>query len=220
MKLILLSEQNHLTIEDVKTQLISLIGKSNSTIGYISSCPDPSRKFYNERKEYYAQFGSSLTPYVDLETEFDSKKIDLVFQADAIHLSGGNTYRFFHWIIKRGLRERLRKYAQSKVIIGLSAGAIIMTPDISYSNFCGDRNEVGLKEFKGLALANFNFVPHAISRDTVHQDILLKSQQDNSRVVVAKDSDWVVIDRPNCRVYGKPKLVVAGEIVDLSSFKI
>lgn len=103
MKLVLLSDPNYLEIKDVKTQLINLIGKSKPTIGYISSCPDPSRKFYDERKKYYARFGASLTPYVDLESGFNSDYIELVFQADAIHLSGGNTYRFLYWIMRAWL---------------------------------------------------------------------------------------------------------------------
>ena len=90
-----------------------------------------------------------------------------------------------------------------------------MTPDISYSELCGDYNYVGLKTLNGLALVNFNFVPHAIAGDTIAQKILHKSQQDNSRVVVASDNDWIVVDGSNIKVYGKPRLVVAGEIVDL-----
>ena len=215
MKLLLFSDQNYSQLE-VKTQLVDLIGKSKPTIGYISSCRDPSRQFYKKTKQYYARFEANLTPYLDLESGFDSNYIKLVFQADAIHLSGGNTYQFFYWIIRRGLCERLHEYARSdKVIIGVSAGSIIMTPDISYSQFCGDYNHVGLKTLNGLALVNFNFVPHAIAGDTIARNIIHKSQQDNSRVVVASDNDWIVVDGSNIKVYGQPKLIVDGEIVDL-----
>ena len=214
MKLLLFSDQNHSQLE-VKTQLAKLTGKSKLTIGYISSCPDPSRQFYEKTKQYYARFEANLTPYLDLESGFDSNYLELIFQADAIHLSGGNTYQFFYWILQRGLRERLNEYAHlDKVIIGVSAGSIIMTPNISYSELCGDYNHIGLKTLNGLALVNFNFVPHAIAGDTITQNILYKSQLDNSRVVVASDRDWLVVDGSNIKAYGQPKLVVAGKIVD------
>ena len=215
MKLLLFSDQNHSQLE-VRTQLVKLTGKSKPTIGYISSCPDPSRQFYEQTKQYYARFEAKLTPCLDLESGFDSNCLELVFQADAIHLSGGNTYQFFYWILRRGLRERLYEYARSdKVIIGVSAGSIIMTPDVSYAELCGDYNHVGLKTLNGLALVNFNFVPHAIAEDTITQNILHKSQQDNSRVVVASDNNWLVVDGSNIQVYGKPKLIVDGKIVRL-----
>ncbi|MGL6342618.1 MAG: Type 1 glutamine amidotransferase-like domain-containing protein [Waterburya sp.] len=216
MKLALFSDQNQPKIEEVGTKLIHLIGKSKPAIGYISSCPDPSRKFYNERKEYYSQFGAILTPYVDLESGFNSSCLDLVFQADAIHLSGGNTYQFLYWIIKRGLRERLHRYANSgKVIIGVSAGSIIMTPNISYSELCEDRNDIGLGDLKGLTLVDFHFVPHVLQGEIIAKDILLKSQQDSSKVVVACDYDWIIIDEAKSEVFGQPKLIVNGAVTDI-----
>ena len=90
-----------------------------------------------------------------------------------------------------------------------------MTPDISYSQFCGDYNHIDLKTSNGLALVNFNFVPHAIAGDKLARNIVYNSQQDNSPVVVASDNDWLAVDGSNIKVYGKPKLVVDGEIVDL-----
>ena len=89
-----------------------------------------------------------------------------------------------------------------------------MTPDISYAKLCGDRNDIGLKNSTGLNLVNFNFVPHAIKEDTVSQDIILKSQQDRSRVIVASDRDWIVVDGLNIKVYGRPRLIIDGKIVD------
>lgn len=91
VKLVLFSEQNEAQ-SAVKTRLIDLIDKDKPTIGYISSCPDPLQKFYEQTKEYDAQFEASLTPYVDLESGFDRSYLELVFQADAIYLSGGNIY--------------------------------------------------------------------------------------------------------------------------------
>lgn len=113
------------------------------------------------------------------------------------------------------MRERLQRYAQVGVIIGVSAGAIIMTPNISYSQLCGDENEIGLTDLKGLALVNFHFVPHAIKGETIAQDLLFKSQQDSSKVVVASDRDWMVIDGSKFKVYGEPRLVRDGEIINI-----
>ena len=217
MKLLLFSDLDSIAVKDVETQLIDLTRKNKLIIGYISSCPDPTREFYGKTKDYYARFGAKVTPYLDLETGFNNTYLDLVFQADAIHLSGGNTYQFFHWIIQRGLIQRLQNYARSRVIIGVSAGAIIMTPDISYSKLCGDKNDIGLKNLAGLGLVNFCFVPHAAYKTKVTQEILLKSQQDKSRVVVACDRDWIAIDGLNLNIYGNPQLVIDGKIKNIQN---
>ena len=212
MKLVLFSDYIYAS----DNRLIDLIGKTEPTIGYISSCPDPSRQYYEEMKKYYAQMGASVTPYIDLELGFDRDSIDRIFQADAIHLPGGNTFQFYYWIIQRRLKRKLLDYANSgKVIIGVSAGAIIMTPDISYAEFCGDRNDVNLQELKGLGLVNFCFIPHA--EDTlIAQNVIVKSRQDNSRVLVVGDSDYIFVKDSEIQVYGQPKLLVNGEIIDSS----
>ena len=214
MKLVLFSDYKYVNTQDFGTRLVKLIGKHEPTVGYISSSPDSTRKFYSETKDYYSKSNVILSPYIDLEDEFDSDIIELIFQADAIHLSGGNTFRFLFWIVKRGLDKQLFEYINSGgVLIGVSAGCIVMTPDISESALCGDENYIGLKDTKGLGLINFHYVPHA-SRNVVNKDVITKSKQDCSAILVCKDSDWVVIDGVKSEVYGEPKLIVNGEIVD------
>ena len=66
-----------------------------------------------------------------------------------------------------------------------------MTPDISYAEFCGDRNDVNLPELKGLGLVDFCFVPRA-EDSLVAQNIFAKSRQGNSRVLVAADLDYIM----------------------------
>ncbi len=214
MKLVLFSDYKYVNAQEVETRLIELIGKNKPTVGYISSCPDLMRKYYNETKEYYSKLNANLNPYTDLEDGFNSDIIELIFQADAIHLSGGNTFRFLFWIVKRGLDKQLFEYINSGgVLIGVSAGSILMTPDISESALCGDENYIGLKDTKGLGLINFHYVPHA-SRNVVNKDVINKSKQDCSAILVCKDSDWVVIDGVKSEVYGEPKLIVNGEFID------
>jgi len=84
MKIMLFSDQNCVEAEKVGNRLIDLVGKRKISLGYISSCPDTSRKFYSDRKRYYGNFDAVLTPYLDLEEGFNMNNIDLIFQADFI----------------------------------------------------------------------------------------------------------------------------------------
>jgi len=56
------------------------------------------------------------------------------------------------------MKDRLIEYARSGgTLIGVSAGAIIMSPNIESSALCGDTNLIGLSEMSGLSLFPFPF---------------------------------------------------------------
>ena len=208
MKLLLLSD--YLNVPEISSLLRTLTGKKKLTIGYISSAPDPTRAYYRRAREYYANLGAELTPYFDLESGFNEASLTEILAAEAIHLAGGNTYQFYYWIVRRNLRRRLLSYAHSgRLIIGVSAGAIILTPNLSYAQFCGDRNEIGLKELAGLGLVNFAFVPHVSKADKIVPAIVERARQDRTGVVIADDRDWIVVDGSQTKVHGAPLIITS-----------
>lgn len=218
MKLMLFSDQSSVPPEKVGNRLAELVNKEQPIVGYISSCPDKSRQFYQQAEKYYSQFQAVLSPYLDLEDGFSTSVMELVFQADAIHLSGGNTFRFMYWILQRGLKEQLIRYVDTGgILIGVSAGSIIMTPNISISKLCDDKNEIGLENLAGLNLVNFHYLPHAVSHRVVAKDIILKSKQEARAIVLASDRDWIVINETKCEIHGVPKLIVKGKISDIEN---
>jgi len=162
MNLALYSNQTIPETEEITSQLISRIGKRNPKIGYISSAPDPERYYYDSISAYYRHFGASVGKYNDLEDNYDAETLEDAFDSDALHLTGGNTYRFLSWVKKRSIKQKLVKYAKDKgVLIGVSAGSIIMSPTIEASALCGDSNEIGLSDLRGLSLFPFQLIPHA-----------------------------------------------------------
>ena len=46
------------------------------------------------------------------------------------------------------------------MLVGVSAGAILMTPNISTALLCGDTDPAPRGDRRGLALVEFAFVPH------------------------------------------------------------
>lgn len=56
-----------------------------------------------------------------------------------VHLSGGNTYQFMESLRERKVKELLVKHlANAGLIVGVSAGAIVLTAHIGTSSMCGD----------------------------------------------------------------------------------
>jgi dipeptidase E len=133
---------------------------ANATIAYLPSSPDPDRLWFRAREAHYGRYAYSLR-FFGLEHEFDPSASDALFACEAVHLAGGNTFRFLYWLRERGLIEPLRKYAaHGGVLIGVSAGAILMTRDIRTAFACGDALYPGVTDFEGLALVDFAVVPH------------------------------------------------------------
>jgi len=210
MKLVFYSGGNNTINEKIDLDLISLIGKKNPKIGYLPSSSDPQRKYFNEVKNYYAKYGVSQFLYFDLDKEFDKSKIPQLKDCDAIHLSGGNTFYFLYSIKKRRFLKFLQEYAKSgRVLIGVSAGAIIMTPSINTSYALhlqkGDLdklNKAGLKNFNALNLVNFEFIPHFDEKENGNFVKNYSSKRENP-VYACNDGSGIIVNEEKTIFYGK-----------------
>lgn len=129
--------------------------------------------------------------------------LDQLFACDAIHLSGGNTYYFLYWLQQRGLMERLQHYALHQgVLIGISAGAIIMTSEIASARLCGDAPYVPLTTYQGLGLVDFAFVPHV--QDTPEDYARMQEYANHQQRVLygCHDGDGIVVAGETVRLVG------------------
>ena len=122
-KLVLYSDQIVGKTDAIDRRLLSLIGKAAPSIGYIPSSSDPERFFFNQIRTYYAALGASVKVYLELDAHFSEDALPALLGCDAIHLSGGNTFYFLHWLKRRAMLPVLRDYvARGGVLIGVSAG--------------------------------------------------------------------------------------------------
>ena len=157
-KLLFLSQHDS---SNGRKAIIATLGNKPIKIGYIASQPDDERIFFEQTRHFYQQLGYELSIYLELEVGFDEVVLNQLLKLDAIHLSGGDTFRFLSAIKNRGLEPLLTSYYQKGgILIGVSAGAMIMTPSIETAMFCGDVNTVGLIDQTGLSLVDFTLVPH------------------------------------------------------------
>lgn len=210
MKLAFYSGGNNQINEKLDLGLIELIGKRDPKIGYIPSSADPKRRYFNETKTYYGKYGLSLFFYFDLEIEFDRNKLSELGSCDAIYLSGGNTFHFLYLIKKRKLVTFLKKYIQNgNVLIGVSAGSMIMTPSINitaaFHSQKGDLeklNAVRLRDFRALNLVNFEFIPHFNEKEKgVFAQKYSKSRK--HPIYACNDGSGIIVNGQQTTFYGK-----------------
>ena len=86
------------------------------------------------------------------------------------------------------------------LLIGVSAGSILMTPDISTSTLCGDEVMEGETDYSGMGLVDFSFVPHFGAIPSDIDDLKKYSRDKQTRVYAASDSGGVVVvdDKVKC----------------------
>jgi len=212
-KLVLYSEQFIGQSEQVDQELISLIAKENPKIAYIPSQADLTRKYYNEKIEYYKRIGINDLMYFDLEHEYDEAKLPELLSCDAIHLSGGNTFYFLNFLKKRNFINYLLKFVENGgVLIGVSAGSILMSETIIAAAI-GDENFIELQDLKGLGLVDFDFYPHWKNNNDYLEQIISYSKENPNRVCyVCKDSDGIIVNDNRVKFIGTPFKVINGEV--------
>jgi dipeptidase E len=193
----------------IDAHLLRLMPKA-PRIGYISSGPDPDRRFFKEKVAYYGRYGLTDLRYIPLDQPLDDAADDLL-ACDAIHLSGGSTSGFLARLRRAGLVEHLRRYADAGgTLIGTSAGAILLTPDIAMDALFAGKPPKRSAESSGLGLVPFEFFPH-FGKEPGYLPALIDYSRCNRRPILAcRDGDGVVVQAAGVILVGNLTLVEAG----------
>jgi len=212
-KLVLHSDQiqGH---KEVDLAFIELLGKKSPRLAYIPSQSDFERKYFNQKVEWYKQFGITDLLYFDVDKEYDEKKNDELFACDAIFLSGGNTYYFLNSLKKREFLPKLREYVRKGgILIGVSAGSIIMSKTVDITTF-HDENTIGLKGYTALGLVDFEFFPHLDHNIKQYLEDLKKYSinKRNSVIYACKDGDGIIVYDHEIKFIGEVLKIKNGEI--------
>jgi dipeptidase E len=159
--------------------------------------------------------GASLSQYLSsLSKEFDG-----------LFLGGGNTYELLKALRSRGIRPSFLKefLARGGVIMGLSAGGIVLTPHIATASVPSedaDANSVGLKNRRGLSLLPFEFVPHFSGSALAVQEIQKHLSGSSRSVLACKDGAGIVVRGEKAEVHGGATLFRGGRMKYLPSRSI
>jgi len=204
-KLVLYSDQFIEENKKVDKELLNLFNKSNPSIAYIPSESSLARKYFDEKVEYYQALGIEDLQYFDLDKEYDATRIADMFKCDAIQLSGGNTFYFLYLLRKRGLIRSLKAFVKNGgILIGISAGSILMTRSINTAGLGEDADEniIGIKNKAALNIVDFEFMPHW-KGSTKKLNLLKKyAEAKKTTVYACKDGDGIIIDGENIKLIG------------------
>jgi len=196
MRLIFYSKWGILRAEKVDLEFINLLKDKKSQIGYISFA-DKQRTYFKQFENYYRKYGLRNFYCFNLEKS-NSKTTAILFRSQSIFLPGGNSYSFLSLLKKKRIFSLLEKYVnKGGILVGMSAGAIIMTPNINLAgipSFDSDENKINLKSLKALGLVKFEFLPHFKKNKAYIKEVLDYSKKTKNIIYACPDGSGIKVD--------------------------
>lgn len=129
----------------------------------------PTAAVSEEEQKSYSQsvrtelvsFGIKKENITDLNLDH-AVSYDEIKDMDAVYVGGGNTFYLLHAMKTSSFYPVLKQFLQNnKTYVGVSAGSIVVTPTTAVANVePADPNEIGLTDFTGLGLVDFEVSPH------------------------------------------------------------
>jgi dipeptidase E len=194
-----------------------LINKDAPKIGYVPSQSDKDRHYFEVGKRHLEELGFREFMYFDLDEEYNPGLLDELIACDAVFLSGGNTFYFLNNMRKRGFISVVRNFVNSGgVLIGLSAGSILMANTISLASHF-DENLVGLQNLESLNLINFEFMPHLDDQPTWLENLLTYSSTEEHDIYCCYDGDGIVVSSGEIELYGNIMRVKHGKVCHVNN---
>ena len=147
---------------------------------------------------------------------------NIIMNADAIYLMGGNTFAFLEFARQIGLFDIIAEFeAAGGLVLAESAGSIILSPTIATAlvpTTCPDELLTGMTDFRGMGRLPFHVSPHfdprAASAPQELDELQALATLTQCPVWVLQDGEGLVLDgRTIIDTHGEPRQLVP-EAVD------
>jgi len=152
-------------------------------------------EYYSFFKQNMSEYGLVNIQYVDLYGDWEK-----VRQARVIYIAGGNTYKLMDIIRKSGFGDFLKQQREKLIIVGNSAGAVVLGKDIRTTN---DEDIIGTKDTNGIGLVEYSICPHYTDGKNVR--LLSLSKILGHRIEGIAEKSGVVIDDNLTKIIGFTK---------------
>ncbi len=146
----------------------------------------------------FKKLGFDIINFVDIENnplaEFSGYSV--------IYVCGGNVFKLLKYAREVYFKKTIEKLLnRGGAYIGVSAGAIILTPTIQIVASVGsDSNKIGISDLTGLNLINFEVCPHYEPTQDTEVSLYQKTTKNkvirisNSQALIISNSDQEVVE--------------------------
>lgn len=207
MNLALISQPTTPNAMRAISALLTAVAKEKPNVGYIASQPDPNREYFTQTQRLYQSLNAQMSVYLELESGFNHEALNALLNCDVIHLSGGDTQRFLRSVKQRELNAVLKSFVKDGgAIVGVSAGAMLLTPSIASAALCGDVITDEEAALSAITLVNFQFVPHVTDKQLNQIHFKQQLSELKSPCYLCSDNDAVLQMGKELLLYGTPTL--------------
>jgi dipeptidase E len=182
--------------------------KRTPQVAFVPGCWEDAESDFRAFKRTLAPSGLKRFVCISVDHSKLSKEDEAaIFSSDAIFLGGGNTFYLLYHLRKKRLLHKLRAYVQSGgILMGLSAGSILMTPNVmtaSVPSLDCDENEVGLEDLTALSLVPFEFSPHYRANKKSDQELINHSKRTKQPIYACADGEGIIVRDDSIHFVGR-----------------
>lgn len=184
-----------------------LRGSRSPMVAFVPGNSEDAECDFRDFKRTLAGSGIKRFLCIPIDQPLSGEDEAALLASDAIFLGGGNTFYLLHHLRERKLLGKLRAYARDGgLLMGLSAGSILMTPNVMTAEVPGldaDDNYVGLKDYSALGLVPFEFSPHYNGGRRVDAELLSHSKRSKRPIYACADGEGIVVRDGTIRFVGR-----------------
>lgn len=220
MSLVFYSGGHYYDNTPLNKKCIELSRRRVPKVTFIPASSDYGLEDFRDFVEAWDQVKNCQFVYFPIDYPFTDEMRNRALSSDIIFLSGGNTYSFLKNLRAHGLiQDLVNAHKSGRVLAGLSAGAILMTPNINtagFPSFDCDENFVGLKVKKALNFVNFEFFPHYVHSTRYREALKSYSLKSNYGIFALPDSSGLIVRPEGLEISGPAYTFLKGQELNLS----
>jgi dipeptidase E len=208
LNLVLYSGGDHRDNSTLSRQVASLLeSKASPLVTFVPADGGDAQADFRAFKRKFSDSKNLRFQCIAVDKPLSREEARALFSGDAIFLGGGNTFYFLHHLRTRRLLPRLRAFARrGGLLMGLSAGSIILTPTINLAAvpaLDADDNDIGLRRLGALGLVPFEFSPHYEPSAEVDSELRAYSSNLKHPVYAAEDGAGLVVKNGKIKIVGR-----------------
>ena len=198
----LLLTSDGLSDNEIKECFLEEIKKlDNKKIAVLYTVKNPGDEQWLAYREQELDLLNLTYHFINISENRDLSEVLLNY--GIIYICGGNTFYILDRIRKTGVDKFLLESINRNLLyVGLSAGSIIMCPDIEVAGIGpdGDDNDICLSDLKGFNIVPFSIYPHYKDEDKLFVE---KFFNDNNKPVIAiNDNQAIFVKKNNFTLMG------------------
>lgn len=207
MKLVLYSGGYSRDNQALAVEVADLLRKKRSpVVAFVPTCSEDAEPDFRDCQRQLAGVGIKKFLCIPIDRPLSVEDEEALFSADGIFLGGGNTFYLLKSIKERRLLNKFRSYVMNGgVLMGLSAGSIVLTPNVETAqvpSYDADDNDVGLTNLKALDLVPFEFSPHYEQSRRTDDELLSHSKRIKRPIYACADGEGIVVRDGSIRFVG------------------